>query len=90
VIAGMPLLLRGRVAWAHDFVSDPHSARCSKSLPGSNFIDNGAAIPHDPAPTSAGAELFITPKLTVLVKFDGEFAPGSQTCAGSGTRQFQW
>jgi len=27
---------------------------------------------------------------TFLVKFDGEFAPGSQTYAGSGTLRYVW
>jgi len=26
----------------------------------------------------------------LLVKFDGEFAPGSQTYAGSGTLRYVW
>jgi hypothetical protein len=49
-----------------------------------------AFIPQNSALTSAGAELFVTPRLTLLVKFDGEFAPGSQTYAGSGTLRYSW
>ena len=40
--------------------------------------------------TSAGAELFLTPRWTLLAKFDGEFANGSQTYAGSGTLRYTW
>jgi len=90
VIAGMPLLLRARLAWAHDFVSDPSLSAAFESLPGTNFIVNGAPIPHDSALTSAGAEIFFTPRWTLLVKFDGEFASGSQTYAGSGTLRYTW
>ena len=90
VVGGIPLLLRGRVAWAHDFVSNPSLSAVFESLPGSNFVVNGAPMPHDSALTSAGAELFITPRWTFLVKFDGEFAPGSQTYAGSGTLRYSW
>jgi len=40
--------------------------------------------------TSAGAEFFFTPRWTLLVKFDGEFAPSAQTYAGSGTLRYFW
>jgi len=82
--------LRGRLAWAHDFVSDPALSAAFESLPGTNFIVNGAPIPHDSALTSAGAEIFFTPRWTLLVKFDGEFASGSQTYAGSATLRYTW
>jgi uncharacterized protein with beta-barrel porin domain len=88
--SGMPLILRGRVAWAHDFVGNPALGAVFESLPGANFTVNGAPIPHDSALTSAGAEMFITPRLTMLVKFDGEFAPTSQTYGGSGTLRYAW
>jgi len=90
VVAGMPLLLRSRLAWAHDFVSNPSLGAVFQALPGSNFVVNGAPIPHDSALTSAGAELFLTPRWTLLAKFDGEFANGSQTYAGSGTLRYTW
>jgi uncharacterized protein with beta-barrel porin domain len=90
VIAGMPLLLRARLAWAHDFVGDPAVSAAFESLPGTNFIVNGAPLPQNLALTSAGAEFYLTPRLTLLVKFDGEFAPGSQTYAGTGTLRYTW
>ena len=90
VVAGMPLLLRSRLAWAHDFVSNPSLGAVFQALPGSNFVVNGAPIPRDSALTSAGAELFLTPRWTLLAKFDGEFANGSQTYAGSGTLRYTW
>jgi hypothetical protein len=31
-----------------------------------------------------------TPRWTLLAKFDGEFAPGSQTYAGSGALRYSW
>jgi uncharacterized protein with beta-barrel porin domain len=90
LVAGMPLVLRGRLAWAHDFVSNPALGAVFQALPGSGFTVNGAPIPHDSALTSAGAELFLTPRWTLLAKFDGEFANGSQTYAGSGTLRYSW
>jgi uncharacterized protein with beta-barrel porin domain len=86
----MPLILRARLAWAHDFVNNPALSAAFQVLPGSNFIVNGAPIPHDSALTSAGAELFLAPNWTLLAKFDGEFARGAQTYAGSGTVRYTW
>jgi uncharacterized protein with beta-barrel porin domain len=90
LVARMPLMLRARLAWAHDFVGNPALGAAFETLPGSSFIVNGAPIPHDSALTSAGAELFITPRLTMLVKFDGDLAPSSQTYGGSGTLRYAW
>jgi outer membrane autotransporter protein len=90
LIGGMPLILRARVAWAHDWVSNPSLGAVFESLPGASFVVNGAPMPSDSALTSVGAELFLTSKLTLLAKFDGEFASGSQTYAGSGTLRYSW
>ncbi len=87
---GMPLILRAKVAWAHDWVSNPSLNASFVSLPGSSFTVNGAPIPHDSALTSAGAQLFFTPNWSLLAKFDGEFAPGAQIYAGSGTLRYTW
>jgi uncharacterized protein with beta-barrel porin domain len=86
----MPLILRARLAWAHDWVSNPALGAVFEALPGASFIVNGAPLPSDSALTSVGAELYLTSKLTLLAKFDGEFAPGSQTYAGSGTLRYSW
>jgi hypothetical protein len=39
---------------------------------------------------SAGAELRLVNGVTLLGKFDGEFARGSQTYAGTGTIRYTW
>ena len=80
----------GALAWAHDFVSNPALGAVFQSLPGASFTVNGAPIPHNSALTSAGAELFLSPNWSVIAKFDGEFAPGSQTYAGTGTLRYTW
>jgi autotransporter-associated beta strand protein len=90
VVAGMPLILRARAAWAYDFVSNPALSAAFETLPGGNFTVNGAPIPRNSALASAGAELFVTPRWTLLAKFDGEFANGSQTYTGSGTLRYTW
>jgi uncharacterized protein with beta-barrel porin domain len=87
---GMPLVLRGRLAWAHDWVSNPALGAVFQALPGSNFTVNGAAPPANSALTTAAAELHLTANWTAMAKFDGEFASSSQTYAGTGTLRYSW
>jgi uncharacterized protein with beta-barrel porin domain len=86
----LPLILRAKVAWAHDWMSNPALNASFESLPGTSFTVDGAPIPHDSALTSAGAQLFFTPNWSFLAKFDGEFASGSQLYAGTGTLRYTW
>jgi uncharacterized protein with beta-barrel porin domain len=84
------LALRGRVAWAHDWVSDPTLTPLFQTLPGASFIVNGALPVKDSALVSAGGELRIANGVTLLGKFDGEFAGRSNTYAGTGTIRYRW
>jgi outer membrane autotransporter protein len=90
VYSNAVLALRGRVAWAHDWVSDPTLLPGFQALPGSSFIVNGATLPKNSALTSAGAELRVANGVTLLAKFDGEFASHSSTYAGTGTLRYRW
>jgi autotransporter-associated beta strand protein len=90
LLSAMPLILRAKVAWAHDWVSNPALNASFESLPGTSFTVFGAPIPRDSALTSVGAQLFFTPNWSLLAKFDGEFASGSQTYAGTGTLRYTW
>jgi outer membrane autotransporter protein len=84
------LSLRARLAWAHDWVSDPTLAPAFQTLPGASFIVNGAAPAKNSALASAGAELRLANGVTLLGKFDGEFASRSSTYAGTGTLRYAW
>jgi outer membrane autotransporter protein len=84
------LALRARLAWAHDWVSDPTLAAVFQTLPGAGFIVNGAAPAKNSALTSAGAELRLANGLSLIGKFDGEFASRSSTYAGTGTVRYSW
>ncbi|MFZ3350038.1 MAG: autotransporter domain-containing protein [Xanthobacteraceae bacterium] len=86
----MPMQLRARLAWAHDWVSNAALDAAFQALPGSSFVVNGAAVPANSALASVGAELHLTPRWTLIGKFDGEFASSAQTYAGSGTLRYQW
>jgi uncharacterized protein with beta-barrel porin domain len=81
-------VLRARLAWAHDWVSNPSLNAVFQALPGGGFIVNGAPIPEDSALVTASGQLFLTPNWSVMAKFDGEFASGSQTYAGTGTLRY--
>ena len=84
------LTLRGRVAWAHDWVSDPTLMPVFQSLPGASFIVNGAIPAANSALASAGAELRFANGVSLLAKFDGDFASHSSTYAGTGTIRYSW
>jgi outer membrane autotransporter protein len=84
------LALRGRAAWAHDWVSDPTLTPVFQALPGASFVVNGAVLPQDSALVSAGGELRLASGVTLLAKFDGEFASHSSTYGGTGTFRYRW
>jgi autotransporter-associated beta strand protein len=84
------LALRARLAWAHDWVSDPSLAAVFQTLPGSSFIVNGAVPAQDSALVSAGTELRLANGMSLLAKFDGEFASHSSSYGGTGTLRYVW
>jgi uncharacterized protein with beta-barrel porin domain len=90
MLGAMPLILRSRLAWAHDWVSNPVLGAVFEALPGASFTVNGAAPPKDSALATAAAELHMTANWSLAAKFDGEFARGSQTYAGTGTLRYAW
>ena len=91
IVNGMPLVLRGRLAWAHDWYTNATALNAAfQALPGSTFTVNGAVQPKDSAHTTAVAELHITPSWTAIAKFDGEFGSGARTYGGTGTLKYSW
>jgi len=88
---GAVLALRGRAAWAHDWVTDPSLTAAFLALPGGGgFVVNGATPAHDSALITAGAEIKLRSGWSVMAKFDGEFASGSQTYTGTGKLRYTW
>lgn len=81
---GAALALRGRLAWAHDWISDPSASAVFQALPGASFTVNGATPASDVALASVGTELRFTNGVTLGARFDGEFAGRTQTYAGTG------
>jgi outer membrane autotransporter protein len=84
------LSFRGRLAWAHDWISDPSLTPLFQTLPGASFVVNGATPAKDSALVSAGTEYRLANGVTLLAKFDGAFASRSSTYAGTGTVRYSW
>jgi uncharacterized protein with beta-barrel porin domain len=90
VYSNAVLALRGRVAWAHDWVSDPTLTALFQALPGASFVVSGATPPQNSLLTSLGAELRLASGLSLLAKFDGAFASNSSTLGGTATLRYRW
>lgn len=84
------LTLRGRAAWAHDWVSDPTLNAAFQALPAASLIVNGATPAKDAALASAGAELKFSNGVALSAKFDGEFAARSTTYSGTASLRYAW
>jgi uncharacterized protein with beta-barrel porin domain len=90
LLGTMPLILRARAAWAHDWVSNPSLNAVFETLPGAGFTVNGAAPAKERALTTVGADLHVAANWVLAAKFEGEFASRSQTYAGTGTVRYTW
>jgi uncharacterized protein with beta-barrel porin domain len=82
--------LRARLAWAHDWVSNPTLAATFAALPGAGFFVVGAKPVTNAALVSGGVELRLAEGLTVGAKFDGEFASHASLYVGTGILRFSW
>jgi outer membrane autotransporter protein len=87
---GSQLGLFGKVAWAHDEISDPTLNVSFIGLPTASFAVNGATPAHDLALVTGGAEWRLASGVSLLAKFDGEFANRSQTYSGTGRLRYTW
>jgi len=85
---GKPLVMRGRLGWAHDFVNTPGINASFSALPGSSFTVTGTTPPPDSALVSVSAEYTFKPRLTLGTKFDGEFSGQAQSYAGMLTLRY--
>ena len=84
------LMLRGRVAWAHDYDPDRSIASTFQSLPGASFVVNGAAQAADSALVTASIEKRWLSGWSAAVTFEGEFSDVTRSYAGKGVVRYQW
>lgn len=61
-----------------------------QALPAAGFTVFGASAAENAALVCAGGELRLGNGFSLLAKFDGEFAPGTQVYAGTGTMRYSW
>ncbi len=90
VYSNAVLALRGRVAWAHDWVSDPTLTPLFQALPARSSSSTAPyqhRTPRSPPPARNCAS---ANGMTLLAKFDGEFASHSSTYGGTGTFRYRW
>ena len=89
-MTGGILMLRGGLAWAHDFDPDRSIAATFQSLPGASFVVNGAAQASDAALIAASIERKWTTGWSAAATFEGEFSNVTTSYAGKGVVRYQW
>jgi fibronectin-binding autotransporter adhesin len=87
---GDAMKLFGRLAWAHDWQSNPALTATFQSLPTASFVVNGARSAPNQALITVGAEWRLAKNWTLTAKFEGEFGAGSQTYAATGRISCVW
>ena len=87
---GNAIMLRGRLAWAHDDGNNGAISSVFQTLPGAGFTVNGAAPPQNLALASVGAELRLVNNVSLGARFDGEFSDRAQTYSGAVTVRYWW
>jgi uncharacterized protein with beta-barrel porin domain len=80
----------GRAAYAHDWQTNPSLTAGFLSLPAASFVVNGAEPPANLALVTAGAELRLSANWSLMAKFEGEFAGGYESYAGTGRITYTW
>ena len=87
---GNALVLRARLAWAHDFENNQDINATFQTLPGANFTIGGATPAADSALVSLAAEYFLNNGWRVGGRFDGEFSSDKTSYAGTATVRKVW
>jgi outer membrane autotransporter protein len=85
---GASLILRGRVAWAHDFSSPP--SMDASLIPQIGWTVDGAAADRDSVLLSAGAEIMMASGFSVAGWFDGQLSENSQAYSGNARVRYEW
>jgi uncharacterized protein with beta-barrel porin domain len=84
------LVLRGRLAWAHDYDPNRSIGATFQSLPGASFVVNGAAQASDSALVTAAAEKKWLNGWSAAATFEGEFSKVTTSYAGKGVVRYAW
>jgi autotransporter-associated beta strand protein len=84
------LMLRGRLAWAHDFNTDRNVQATFQSLPGASFVVNGATPAADAALTTISAETLWRNGWSASVTADAQLSDTTQSYSGKGVVRYSW
>jgi autotransporter-associated beta strand protein len=84
------LMLRGRLAWAHDFNTDRNVQATFQSLPGSAFVVNGASPAADTALTTISAETLWRNGWSASVTADAQLSDTTHSYSGKGVVRYSW
>src|SRR6202000_69985 len=76
------LILRGRLAWAHDYDPDRSIGDTFQPLPGASFVVNGAGQAADSALVTASVEKKWLTGWSAAATFEGEFSDVTPSYAG--------
>jgi autotransporter-associated beta strand protein len=84
------VVLRGRLAWAHDYNPDRTIAATFQALPGASFVVGGAAQASDAALTTASIERKWINGFSLAGTFEGEFSNVTRGYAGKAGVRYTW
>jgi autotransporter-associated beta strand protein len=84
------LMLRGRLAWAHDFNTDRNIQATFQSLPGSAFVVNGATPAADTALTTLSAETLWRNGWSASITGDAQLSDSTHSYSGKGVVRYSW
>jgi autotransporter-associated beta strand protein len=84
------LMLRGRLAWAHDFNTDRNVQATFLTLPGSAFVVNGAQPAADAALTTVSAEMLWRNGWSASATADAQLSDTTHSYSGKGVVRYNW
>jgi autotransporter-associated beta strand protein len=84
------LMLRGRLAWAHDFNTDRNVQATFLTLPGSAFVVNGAQPAADTALTTVSAEMLWRNGWSASATADAQLSDTTHSYSGKGVVRYNW
>jgi uncharacterized protein with beta-barrel porin domain len=84
------LILRGRLAWAHDFNTDRNVQAVFVTLPGSAFVVNGAQPAADTALTTVSAETLWRNGWSAALTAEAQLSDTTHSYSGKGVVRYNW
>ncbi len=89
-LAGNPLKIYSRIAWAHDFDNEGLEEATFLSLPSASFVVDTAKPARDSALVSVGFDYGLPGGWSFGGKFDGQFSRNTSISAATGEIKKVW